>query len=92
MIRVELAELVCIYVVVFLAAILAVWIAYEMARRVRENRSRRGWLRCKVCAMEFEDLARRPPTLSALWQPQRTRKIESLLKWECGLEGTGRPA
>jgi rRNA maturation endonuclease Nob1 len=56
MIRVDLAELVCIYLVVFLAAILAVWIAYEMARRVRENRSRRGWLRCRVCAMEFEDL------------------------------------
>jgi rRNA maturation endonuclease Nob1 len=56
MIRVELAELVCIYLVVFLAAILAVWITYEMARRVRENRSRRGWLRCRVCAMEFEDL------------------------------------
>jgi rRNA maturation endonuclease Nob1 len=57
MIRVELAELVCIYVVVFLAAILAVWVAYEMARRVRENRSRRGRLHCRVCAMEFEDLA-----------------------------------
>ena len=57
MIRVELAELVCIYVVVFLAAILAVWIAYEMARRVRENRSRRGWLRCRICSMVFEDLA-----------------------------------
>ena len=31
-----------IYVLVFLAAILAVWIAYEMVRRVRENRSRRS--------------------------------------------------
>ena len=57
MIRVELAELVTIYLLVFLAAILAVWIAYEMVRRIRENRSRRGWLRCAVCAMEFDDLS-----------------------------------
>ena len=40
MIRINLAELVFVYLLVFLAAILAVWIAYEMVRRVRENRSR----------------------------------------------------
>jgi hypothetical protein len=55
MIRVGLAELVFLYLLVFLAAIFVVWIAYEMVRRVRENRSRHGWLRCAVCAMEFED-------------------------------------
>jgi uncharacterized paraquat-inducible protein A len=55
MIRLGLAELVFLYLLVFLAAIFAVWIAYEMVRRVRENRSRHGWLRCAVCSMEFED-------------------------------------
>jgi rRNA maturation endonuclease Nob1 len=55
MIRVDLADLVFLYLLVFLAAILTVWIAYEMVRRVRENRSRHGRLRCAVCAMEFED-------------------------------------
>ena len=71
MIRVDLAELVFIYLLVFLAAILAVWIAYEMVRRVRENRSRHGRLRCAVCAMEFEDRhARCSSSLSALRQPQ----------------------
>jgi uncharacterized paraquat-inducible protein A len=55
MIRLGLAELVFFYLLVFLAAIFAVWIAYEMVRRVRENRSRHGWLRCAVCSMEFED-------------------------------------
>ncbi|HEY5813223.1 MAG TPA: hypothetical protein VIT23_11300 [Terrimicrobiaceae bacterium] len=55
MIRIDLAELVTLYVVVFLAAISAVWIAYEMVRRIRENRYRRGRLRCTLCAMEFED-------------------------------------
>jgi rRNA maturation endonuclease Nob1 len=61
MIRVSLEELVFVYVLVFLAAILAVWIAYEMVRRVRENRNRYGRHRCTVCAMEFED--RTPATL-----------------------------
>jgi rRNA maturation endonuclease Nob1 len=55
MIRINLDELVFVYLLVFLAAILVVWIAYEMARRVRENRSRQDRIRCAVCAMEFED-------------------------------------
>jgi predicted Zn-ribbon and HTH transcriptional regulator len=61
MIRVDLAELVFLYLLVFLAAILAVWIAYEMVRRIRESRSRHGRVRCAVCGMEFED--RTPATL-----------------------------
>jgi rRNA maturation endonuclease Nob1 len=61
MIRINLAELVFAYLLVFLAAILAVWIAYEMVRRVRENRSRQYRIRCAVCGMEFED--RTPATL-----------------------------
>ena len=55
MIRVNLVELVFLYLVVFLAAILAVWIASEMVRRVRENRFRQHRMRCAVCGMEFED-------------------------------------
>jgi rRNA maturation endonuclease Nob1 len=55
MIRINLAELVFAYLLVFLAAILVVWIAYEMVRRVRENRSRQYRIRCAVCGMEFED-------------------------------------
>ena len=55
MIRINLAELVVVYLLVFLAAILVVWIAYEMVRRVRENRSRKHRVRCAICAMEFED-------------------------------------
>jgi rRNA maturation endonuclease Nob1 len=55
MIRINLAELVFAYLLVFLAAILTVWIAYEMVRRVREKRSRQYRIRCAVCGMEFED-------------------------------------
>jgi rRNA maturation endonuclease Nob1 len=55
MIRINLAELVCAYLLVFLAAILAIWIAYEMVRRIREIRFRQYRTRCAVCGMEFED-------------------------------------
>ncbi len=55
MIRIELPWLVFAYLLVFLAAIFSVWIAYEMIRRSRDARSHRGRLRCALCAMEFTD-------------------------------------
>lgn len=55
MIRVGLPWLVCIYLMVFLAAIFLVWIAYEMVRRLRENRAERYRLQCGICGMEYED-------------------------------------
>lgn len=55
MIRAELPWLVFAYLMVFLAAIFAVWIASEMSRRRRENRSLRYRLQCAICGMEFED-------------------------------------
>ena len=55
MIRISLNELIFVYVLVFLAAILSAWIAYEMARQFREKRLGRSQVRCAVCAMQFED-------------------------------------
>jgi len=55
MIRLELHTLVFVYLLVFLAAIFAVWIPYAMVRRFRENRSMRGRIKCAVCGMEYED-------------------------------------
>lgn len=55
MIRLSLAELVFVYLLVFLAAIFLVWIAYEMVRRFRENRSRANRLHCAICAFEYQD-------------------------------------
>ncbi len=55
MIRVGLPWLVCIYLMVFLAAIFLVWIAYEMIRRLRENHAVRYRLQCGICGMEYED-------------------------------------
>jgi len=59
MIRVGLPWLVFDYLLVFLAAIFAVWIAYEMVRRFRERRPLRDRLQCAICGMEYED---RSPT------------------------------
>ena len=55
MIRLELPSLIFVYTLVFLAAVFVVWIAYEMARRIRDARSFQGRLRCALCGMEFED-------------------------------------
>lgn len=60
MIRVELPWLVFAYLLVFLAAIFAVWIAYEMVRRFREARELRHRLQCAVCGMLFEDRTKAP--------------------------------
>ncbi len=55
MIRTDLPWLVAAYLFVFLAAILVVWIGYEMARRLRERRDLRHRLHCPLCGMRFED-------------------------------------
>ncbi len=60
MIRISLPWLVCVYLLVFLAAIFFAWIGYEMVRKYREGRSLRHRLRCTICGMEYAD---RTPTV-----------------------------
>lgn len=55
MIRIELPWLVFVYLLVFLAAIFAIWIACEMARRLRENRFLHHRLQCVICGAQYED-------------------------------------
>jgi len=55
MIRLSLPYLVFAYMLIFLAAIFTVWIAYEMARRYREGRTTWHRIRCALCGMEYED-------------------------------------
>ncbi len=55
MIRLELPELIAVYLLLFLAAIFAVRIAYEIARRIRDQHSLRFRVKCTICGMEFED-------------------------------------
>ena len=60
MIRLELSWLVFVYLLVFLAAIFVVWIAYEMVRKFREQRSLRNRMQCAICGMEYEDYTSAP--------------------------------
>ena len=60
MIKLSLPWLVFVYLMVFLAAIFLVWVAYEMVRKIRENRSMRYRLQCAICGMGYED---RTPTV-----------------------------
>jgi hypothetical protein len=55
MIRASLSVLVFAYLLIFLFAVFAVWIATGLARKRRENRALRHRLRCMMCACEFED-------------------------------------
>jgi hypothetical protein len=55
MIRLELSQLIIVYLLVFLAAIFVVWIAYEMVRRFRDTHSLRYRVKCAICGMEYED-------------------------------------
>lgn len=55
MIFINIAELPAIYVVVFLAAIFALWIAYKMFEKNNDPLSWRHRLQCALCGMEFED-------------------------------------
>jgi rRNA maturation endonuclease Nob1 len=54
-IGVELPVLVFIYLFVFLAAILSLWIVYEWFRQHREKEALRYRVRCIICASIFED-------------------------------------
>jgi len=59
-IRLDLSHLIFVYVMVFLAGIFAVWIAYEMVRHFRDTRSARYRVQCAICGMEYEDRSKAP--------------------------------
>ena len=73
MIRVSLAALVTIYLLLFLAVVLLLWIVGEWNPRRREQRSLPHRLRCGLCAFQFEDrtapLLPRRPRRAALHEP-----------------------
>ena len=55
MIRISLAQLVALYLCLFLGAILALWLSYGARRQFRQARRNRFRLRCTVCGHAFED-------------------------------------
>jgi hypothetical protein len=55
MIRVSLTVLIFIYLFLFLSAVFAVWISYELGRKRREKQALKFRIRCGICALDFED-------------------------------------
>jgi rRNA maturation endonuclease Nob1 len=54
MISLDPATLVFIYVMVFLASVLLLWVLSEMARRHQKTQSLRHRVRCTLCAMQYD--------------------------------------
>lgn len=57
MITLSASGLVFIYVIVFLAGILLLWITSEMARIQRKANANRQRIHCMICAMEYGDVS-----------------------------------
>lgn len=55
MIRITLFQALSIYVILFLAAIAAVWLFYVLRRHSQDRRRLRGRVVCRFCAAAFED-------------------------------------
>mgnify|MGYP000169455766 CR=1 FL=1 len=55
MIRVSLAQLVAVYLCLFLGCILTLWLSYGARRQFRQNRRSRNRLQCTVCGLAYED-------------------------------------
>lgn len=60
MIHIELPWLVFIWLFVFLAGVLGVWILVEGGRRIRATKALRFRLRCAVCSLEYENTSPDP--------------------------------
>lgn len=60
MIRVDLSQLVFIYLFLFVSFVCFVWLTYEWGKQRREKLALRNRLRCNICGLEFEDATPTP--------------------------------
>jgi hypothetical protein len=60
MIRVDLSQLVFIYLFLFLNTVFIAWLGYEWRRQRREKLALRNRLRCSMCGFTFEDTSATP--------------------------------
>lgn len=60
MIRVDLSQLVFIYLVLFVSTVFAIWLGYEWRKQRREKLALRNRLRCSMCGLAFEDASATP--------------------------------
>lgn len=55
MIQVTLSWFVCLYLALFLAGVLVLWIGYEVIRKRRANALARDRIFCKICNTRYTD-------------------------------------
>ena len=60
MIRVDLSQLVFIYLFLFLTFVFITWLSYEWRKQRRERLALRNRLRCNICGFTFEDTSPTP--------------------------------
>ncbi len=59
MIPITLSWFVCLYLAVFLAGILILWIGYEMVRKRHANTLARNRVFCRICGSRYTDITAR---------------------------------
>ena len=64
MISLPMQNILFIYVLVFLAAVFLLWVAYEVSRQRELRSSQRRRIRCLLCAMEYMPEETDPEALS----------------------------
>lgn len=55
MIPITLSWFVCLYLAVFLAAILILWIGYEIIRKRKANKTTRNRVFCRICGSRYTE-------------------------------------
>ncbi len=60
MFHVPFQTMICVYVAVFAFIVAAVWLLDDRRRRRQERRGRQFHLRCRRCALEWEDRSAEP--------------------------------
>jgi rRNA maturation endonuclease Nob1 len=58
MIPITLPWFVCLYLAVFLAGILILWIGYEMIRKRKANETARSRVFCRICGSRYTETSR----------------------------------
>jgi rRNA maturation endonuclease Nob1 len=57
MIQVTLSWFVCLYLALFLAGLLVLWIGYEVMRKRRANSIARERIFCRICGTRYADIS-----------------------------------
>ncbi len=58
MIPITLSWFVCLYLALFLAGILILWIGYEMIRKRHSNAIARDRIFCRICGSRYTDISK----------------------------------